>query len=325
MGCVVGFIMQINDRVIVELHCIKNAIGDFGLRNHVRRNSPCVHAIENLWGLKKKQPSGIKDFVKLKVETRSKKPWAKVVRKELPASDPNLKPKWYVHDTLNIYNPYSFHYVCFNIEYCQSRRGIHKGAQWPYDHPTTTVRYFANNENNTGHLDGVRWSYDGRIGCWCYEMETFSTSLALCERQISRWIPLTSLHRSRVDSSHKEQWRGTLMFFYLHLNKKSRKQSKRRWLETPYRSLWRRCNGFLSRPISYGKCTTPWMFPPLDILLEYWIEPVTFGPLDLMFTFPTKIFYRGVPGFAIDCPCSVWCRGLTTCLLYVGPLFGNLV
>ena len=115
------------------------------------------------------------------------------------------------------------------------------------------------------------------------------------------------------------------VFFYLHLNKQSRKQSKRRWLETPYRSLWRRCNGFLSRPISYGKCTTPWMFPPLDILLEYWIEPVTFGTLDLMFTFPTKIFYRGVPGFAIDCPCSVWCRGLTTCLLYVGPLFGNLV
>ena len=28
-------------------------------------------------------------------------------------------------------------------------------------------------------------------------------------------------------------------------------------------------------------------------------------------------------GFATDCPCGVWCRGLTTCLLYVGPLFGN--
>ena len=37
-----------------------------------------------------------------------------------------------------------------------------------------------------------------------------------------------------------------------------------------------------------------------------------------------RIFYRGVPGFAIDCPCGVWCRGLTTCLLYVAPLFGNL-
>ena len=27
----------------------------------------------------------------------------------------------------------------------------------------------------------------------------------------------------------------------------------------------------------------------------------------------------------IPCPCGVWCRGLTTCPLYVGPLFGNLV
>ena len=44
-----------------------------------------------------------------------------------------------------------------------------------------------------------------------------------------------------------------------------------------------------------------------------------------MFTFPTGIFYMGDPGFATDCPCSVWCRRLTTCLLYVSPLFGNRV
>ena len=34
--------------------------------------------------------------------------------------------------------------------------------------------------------------------------------------------------------------------------------------------------------------------------------------------------YRGVPGCATDCPCGVWCRGLTICLLYVGQIFGNL-
>ena len=27
--------------------------------------------------------------------------------------------------------------------------------------------------------------------------------------------------------------------------------------------------------------------------------------------------------FATDCPCDVWSRGLTTCLLHVGPSFGN--
>ena len=81
----------------------------------------------------------------------------------------------------------------------------------------------------------------------------------------------------------------------------------------------------LPRLLWFCKCTTPWMFPPLDILLEYWIEHVSFGLLYVMFTFPTRIFYRGVPGFASDCPCGVWCRGLTTYFLYVGPLFGNLV
>ena len=32
------------------------------------------------------------------------------------------------------------------------------------------------------------------------------------------------------------------------------------------------------------------------------------------FTIPTRIFYRGVPAFATDCPCGGWCRGLTTYL-----------
>ena len=75
----------------------------------------------------------------------------------------------------------------------------------------------------------------------------------------------------------------------------------------------------------FWKCTTPWAFLPLDILPEYCIEHVTFGLLYVMFTFPTRIFYRGVTGFVTGCPCGVWCRGLTTCLLYVGLLVGSLV
>ena len=67
------------------------------------------------------------------------------------------------------------------------------------------------------------------------------------------------------------------------------------------------------------------MFPPLNIPFEYWIEHVTFGLLYVMFTFLTETFYMGVPSFATDCPCGVWCHVLATCPLYVGPLFGNLV
>ena len=33
--------------------------------------------------------------------------------------------------------------------------------------------------------------------------------------------------------------------------------------------------------------------------------------------YSTRIFYKGVSGFATDCPRFVWCRGLSTCLLYV--------
>ena len=70
----------------------------------------------------------------------------------------------------------------------------------------------------------------------------------------------------------------------------------------------------------FCKCTPPWMFLPLDIPSEYRPEHVTFGLLCVIFKFPSRIFCRRVPGFATDCPCGVWCRGLTTCLLYVGPL-----
>ena len=69
----------------------------------------------------------------------------------------------------------------------------------------------------------------------------------------------------------------------------------------------------------FCRCTPPWMFLPLDIPSEYRPEHVTFGLLCVIFKFPSRIFCRRVPGFATDCPCGVWCRGLTTCLLYVGP------
>ena len=46
-----------------------------------------------------------------------------------------------------------------------------------------------------------------------------------------------------VNSPHKGQWRGALMFFCdLRLNKRVSKQSRRWWLETSSRLLWRYCN-----------------------------------------------------------------------------------
>ena len=65
------------------------------------------------------------------------------------------------------------------------------------------------------------------------------------------------------------------------------------------------------------------MFLSLDLLSEYRIEYGAIGPLYVTSNYSTWIFCRGVSGFATDCPCYVWCRGLTTCLLHVGPPFVN--
>ena len=66
----------------------------------------------------------------------------------------------------------------------------------------------------------------------------------------------------------------------------------------------------------------PRMFLSVDHLSEYRIQH-TIGPLYVTSSYSIWIFCRGVSGFATDCPCDVWCRGLTTCLLYVGAPFGN--
>ena len=67
------------------------------------------------------------------------------------------------------------------------------------------------------------------------------------------------------------------------------------------------------------------MFLSLDLLWEYRIQHGANGPLYVTSSNSTWIFCRGVSGFATDCPWGVWCRGLTTCLLHVGPPFGNRI
>ena len=61
--------------------------------------------------------------------------------------------------------------------------------------------------------------------------------------------------------------------------------------------------------------------------LCYWNEYATFGLFYFMLRFSILGYSTRdrAPGFATDYPCGVWCRGSITCLLYVGPLWGNLV
>ena len=63
-------------------------------------------------------------------------------------------------------------------------------------------------------------------------MEAFSTLLSLCAGN----SPAT------VNSPHRGQWRGALMFFFdLRRNKRLSKQPWGWWFKTPSWSLWRQC------------------------------------------------------------------------------------
>ena len=90
------------------------------------------------------------------------------------------------------------------------------------------------------------------IGTWRWTLQGFqrailghmvTSSNGNIFRVTSHWPFVRGIHRSPVDSPHKGQWRGTLMFFFaLRLNKRLSKQSKRRWFEAPSCPLWRHCN-----------------------------------------------------------------------------------
>ena len=82
---------------------------------------------------------------------------------------------------------------------------------------------------------------------------------------------------------------------------------------------------FYTRYLVFYDTSPPRMFLSLDLLWEYRIQHGANGPLYVTSSYSTWIFCRGVSGFATDCPCCVWCRGLTTCLLHVRPLFGNRI
>ena len=80
---------------------------------------------------------------------------------------------------------------------------------------------------------------------------------------------------------------------------------------------------FDTRYLVFYNPSPPIMFLSLDLLSEYRIQHGAIGPLYVTSSYLIWIFCRGVSGFVTDYPWDVWCRGLTTCLLHVGPPFGN--
>ena len=63
------------------------------------------------------------------------------------------------------------------------------------------------------------------------------------------WPFVREIHRSPVNSSHKGQWRGALMFSLIcALNKRLSKQSWGWWFQSPSRSLWRHGDALIHFP-----------------------------------------------------------------------------
>ena len=80
------------------------------------------------------------------------------------------------------------------------------------------------------------------ITWWRHQIETFSALLAIC----------AGIHRSPVNSPHKGQWHGALIFFFdLSPNKRLSKQSWGWWFETPSRPLWRHRYALMETNVSY--------------------------------------------------------------------------
>ena len=72
-----------------------------------------------------------------------------------------------------------------------------------------------------------------------------------------RWIPLTMVTRS-------------FDFFYLRMNKRLSKQSKRWWFETPSLSLWRHCNVKLAMMLQIRGYKDPTFIPIMVLPTQWW-------------------------------------------------------
>ena len=112
-------------------------------------------------------------------------------------------------------------------------------------------------------------------------METFSALLAFCVEKlpIIGEFPAQRLVKRNFD-----------VFFDLNLNQQLSQQWRRRWFETPSRSLWRHCN-----VISDTKIVNPNLAP--SMLVSYWtlaygiVAPVAL--LYLLFShINTSVFIR---------------------------------
>ena len=132
---------------------------------------------------------------------------------------------------------------------CRLENGGHFGFKFFYQFPT----------NNTSALV--------RVMDWCRtdKKATIRDDVIKWKHFPRYWPFVREIHWLPVNSPHKGQWRGALMFFF-YLNQQLGKQWRCRWFETPSRSLWRHCNTetILSRvhytTLAHNELRPLWLF-----------------------------------------------------------------
>ena len=95
------------------------------------------------------------------------------------------------------------------------------------------MHFFSNSNGVSFQVVNRQWVFTSSLALWRHQMETFSVSPALCAANSP--VPVNSLH--------KGQWRGALMFSLICAWINDCKQPLGWWFETPSWSLQRQCNG----------------------------------------------------------------------------------
>ena len=78
---------------------------------------------------------------------------------------------------------------------------------------------------------------------------------------------------------------------------------------------------FLAPPVVDAQLLLPKCFCPLTFFQNIMLNMLTSASFISILYSELGCSTGGFPGFVTDCPCGVWYRGLTTCFLYVGPLY----
>ena len=99
------------------------------------------------------------------------------------------------------------------------------------------------------HISTVFLNIEGLCFLRWHQKNSFWNTFSIPDGDVIKWKHFSpywpfvgGFHQSPVDSPHRGQRRGTLIFSLMCLNKRLSKQPRSRWFETPPCSLWPHCN-----------------------------------------------------------------------------------